>query len=152
LAPYAATFLLAVAIGLALAGCATTGQDRLEPGFDSADAGLRVVDGFVEVQFCDSYDVNQVIIGEYDAAVAPYFEPVIGVESPPRIEAGQEFSLSGQNFVTARQAEFAVGNEVEVVLLTDNGMVSSRFLIEEPGLPSELWLLPDGLLLVDPCA
>jgi len=147
---------LAVVVACAVSGCAPNGPGtRLEPGFDSKSAGIRLVNGVIEAQFCDDYPVSRMAFGEYDPDLVPYFDLMYMTSDPQPLSAGQVTTLAGQGVNTTKTPTFTVGNEIEVVVMPSEGpddMVASRFLIEEPGLPSELWLRPDGLLLVDPCA
>jgi len=153
---------LALVVALVLGGCAPSAPSgsggsasRLEPGFDSKSAGIRLVNGVIEAQFCDDYPASRMALGEYDPDLVPYFDLMYMSADPQPLPAGQVTMLAGQGVSTGKTPTFTVGNEIEVVVLPSEGsddMVASRFLIEEPGLPSELWLRPDGLLLVDPCA
>ena len=154
---------LALVVALVLGGCAPSAPSgsggsasRLEPGFDSKSAGIRLVNGVIEAQFCDDYPASTLALGEYDADVLPYFDLKLYSLQATALPAGQVFVFSNQYVSAIKTPSFEVGNEIEVLILpqgsANTDMVASRFLIEEPGLPSELWLRPDGLLLVDPCA
>jgi len=121
---------------------------------ESPAAGVRLKNGTFEVQFCDEYVIDYVILGERNARERAHFEPFIAKTLYSLTLAPQTVvSVSGSDVLILDEPELIPGNQIEVVYFqaAKAGMISAFFEIGDSGLPNDLWQTPAGIFLSDPC-
>jgi len=144
--------LTATALVVTLGGCAS---DKAE----YAQGGVRLLNGTLEVQFCDTQAADMVILSEKNDASGTDWAVLGRYAGPLTVSAGQIVSFSSTNTAVKifEAPALKIGDDLEFVAALATGeaepeMLAARFHIDEPGLPTSLWQTGDGLLLEDPCA
>jgi len=120
---------------------------------------IRLSDGVVEVELCQTVEIEVVSLDERGSHTDRFWEPFWYIDKAPegwftsRI-SGVTPDGSGDDY---RSARLRGGDELSVFVRfvaaeKEDSVITSYFVVPEDGLPDEAWLKSDGTLSDEPCS